>query len=205
MVNEPKKIVSRNSSEQDWAKKQISDTLKWSGHFYKCSNKLICQAAKLCANNPSIFANTIQLVDKYDHDPKTQWNSTTRAPERFRFDPLKGLYKAHIPILDLAGMATNILSEIDKPYVERELKKISDEHEGELVSETIASKLSYLLTQRALENRSKRKAISGEWLVYAKTSYTNIYLCIGHHKERDMKIFKRAQNAMQEYPFSFGI
>lgn len=204
MINGSNRVDSNRPSRQDWAKTRITESLEWSGHLYKCSSELICQATKFCSNNPSIFANTIKIVDQYDLDPEAEWNSTTRAPERFRSHPLKGLYKVHIPSLDLVGMAKNILSEIDKPYIERELQKICDEHDGELISGTVASKISHLFTRKALENRGKRKSISGEWLIYAKTPYTNIYLCIGHHTETDMEIYQRAKSSMQEYPFSFG-
>ncbi len=163
----------------------------------KCSAHLLRQcthAYSVSGAEPEMVADAIRSIDMGSR-------SNMRVPEQFKKLPLKGYWKAHFwgggaPLI--GQLAQNMLNETDQKWYQRRVEKYVSEHEGELFSEDHSHYLADLLTQKTLDARAQRGAITGEWIVFEKGDYGNRYLTVAMHGEDDQAIYERICAAKKE-------
>jgi hypothetical protein len=61
-------------------------------------------------------------------------------------------------------------------------------------------RLVYKLVFGALESRTRREGLTGEWIVYAPLNGINYYLTLANHRTGDERVYARAESCLSEFP-----
>ena len=61
-------------------------------------------------------------------------------------------------------------------------------------------RLVYKLVFGAFENRTRRAALTGEWIVFAPLNGINYYLTLANHSTGDERVYARAKSCLSEFP-----
>ena len=119
---------------------------------------------------------------------------------------LKGLkHKHHFQVRYIPN---NILLElnrvgIDKYWFEAVAKaglKSGQAFTSNEERERLSQIFSNTLVQGLHRERVARKALTGEWIIYADIGSVSYYLTLGSHREEDSEILRRVQNCFYEFP-----
>lgn len=134
--------------------------------------------------------------------------STTKKPTKFRKPPLKGLWHKHHLELGIHSLAQNILHESNRlefrPSLEL-LEFCNSDATEERKAEVIAASYAHAFAHETYKKRVERKAMTGEWIIYAKYEGLNYYLCLGEHGGDDKVVSKLKGFPMSEFAFLGGI
>lgn len=131
-------------------------------------------------------------------------NSTTKKPTPFRKPPLKGLWHKHHLAVGIQSLALNILKESERTdyVVSQELIDFLDSDiDRERKAQVCAASFAAAFSQKTFEKRVQRKAMTGEWIIFAKHEGKNYYLCLGQHGEDEAIIQKLKGFPLSEFPF----
>jgi hypothetical protein len=112
--------------------------------------------------------------------------------------------------LQASFLATNLLDETEKHgemLIRKHLKAEfgRDRRIGESITEKLAGGLAHAMVNGVISHRSgslgrKQSRLTGEWIVFAKTSRRSIYLTLAGHDETNELIFSRCSVAPKEFP-----
>lgn len=131
--------------------------------------------------------------------------TTTRDPDMFRHEPLKGLYKKHFTSgrFIQKNITNNITGRGGNERLNNILEQVSQIYDPNENSEVFINALSYELTIETYMNKTRSKSVTGEWIVFHKYGDVNYYLTLGSHKESNTDIYARAVLACEidRYPF----
>lgn len=124
---------------------------------------------------------------------------------QFNHPPLQGLWHQHFLIDGISSMALNLHRGINKfglPWLEQEVAAITASGEDRYLTEADIKQIVHDAVISNFERLNEAKALTGEWLIFAKYENQNYYLAIGAHKSGDE--FLRSQIdlvAQTQYPF----
>jgi hypothetical protein len=130
--------------------------------------------------------------------------SRTKRPTPFKLGPLRGLMHKHYLTDELSAMARNIKQEIDRsglPLLRRMVREAQRAGELRYFKPSDAAGISQDAV-RAYLRRGDRRALTGEWLIYARRQRKNYYLCLANH-HTDQAHLRTAISRMccREFPF----
>jgi hypothetical protein len=154
--------------------------------------------------------------------------SQLKKPTQFTRPPLKGLWHKHYfeggmnALLINLGMLTWDLKpnkNFSIPLFEQRIKEAEQGGRQEIsIDDSDAyEQIQLLVDDMVSGNWSRRtaaKALTGEWIVYAKYENQNYYLCLGKHqstedngirKNDDENIRQRVDYCIHQFPFLEGI
>lgn len=188
------------SKQQDWVFSTLKEWLLWKGLHQYCAPTLLLELAREAHLNPHTATNVIGTVEKYFASQPRQWRCSTKAPEQYKGQLLKGLWKSHLPLQDLSTMVRNLTNEMNQPWVDRKLEEIVGADNEHPLSEEQCGQIASMAVVSALRNRSKRASMTGHWLVFSRVKERNYYLTLARHDEPDEGIFERARIAANYYP-----
>jgi hypothetical protein len=128
--------------------------------------------------------------------------SRMKLADQFERLPLKGFWKQHYLVGGLASMAENI--RLGFGPKKRDLKRLIQAHHNpdtaglppEVIAKNLADAVSSLYLQRA-----RAQSLTGEWIVFARRTGQNYYLCLGSHGDDDAIRKKICDVCASEFPF----
>jgi len=157
--------------------------------------------------------HTYAVVDEVRALESVGRPTNTKPASRFKHSPLQGFWHKHYTHAgfiaknigvhwDLEGGGNRRLDEV--------LRRFFRKHEGKLPDEGIAIELAHIITAGAFEERSLRKKITGEWIVYAEEKGERFYLTLACHRDgesqedSDKRVYDRIRSqCREEFPFLF--
>ncbi len=131
--------------------------------------------------NTFAILDTVEVVEK-----GRRGVGGAKGPTPFRHAPLLGLWHAHF--FDASFMVRNLLNEA----TDRRVRRFLEPHLGADLS-TIAGEFAHHMVIGAYEDRARKNALTGEWVVYDPSSGANYFLTVASHTEADTAIFERIE------------
>jgi hypothetical protein len=202
-------------AEIEAADKDIREWLQLKMRTGACCAGLVYQLAGHYCRIPQSFGKCVLLVDVHavldrigelEKAPFAR-GAPTKPAEAFTAGPLKGLWHKHW--FQASFLATNLMNETEKHGEMLIWKHLNAEFGrnrwiGETVTEKLAGGLAHAMVDGALAHRSgklgrKQSRLTGEWIVFAKTSHRNIYITLAGHDETNEAIFCRCAQAPKEF------
>ena len=137
----------------------------------------------------SVFAVTDEIKALEGH----QVRSHTVAEDCFNHPPLAGLYKKHFtaPSFLSKNLQNFAKSKAGRKHFEETWKSLAAESTSGLLDDAFISRLVDEMTVGAYHAKSGSKALTGEWIVFAKRAEGNCYLTLASHAETNDDIYKR--------------
>jgi len=134
--------------------------------------------------------------------------SQTKPATPFRGRHLRGLWHKHYMNGDLASLAQNLKSELDRkgnrlsPFFEEKIEEAQAAGEERFVTkEDVPKIVNDILTNNLAKRRSEGR-MTGEWIVYVQEEGQNFYLCLAKHNDGDEKIREKIERiCVWEFPF----
>lgn len=188
------------SEYQNWVWSSLKDWLRWKGLYLFCAPSLLLELAQEGHLSPHTAKAVIGNLEGYFATRPPQWRCSTKAPEQYGRQPLKGLWKAHVPFQDRSTIMKNLSNEINQSWMDRWFKKLIEPNDTHPLSEEQCGRIASLVVVTALKKRSSRAAMTGHWLVFSRVEDKNYYLTLASHEETDETIFARAKAAANFYP-----
>ncbi len=141
--------------------------------------------------------------------------SQLKKPTQFSHPPLEGLWHKHYfeggmkALLVNLGMITLDLKPNKKfriPFLEQKIKEAEQGGRQAIsIDDTDAHEQIKLLVDDMVQGswlrRTEAKALTGEWIVYAKYEHQNYYLSLGKHEEGDERIRLKVDACVRDFPF----
>jgi len=149
--------------------------------------------------NPSKVVSQIRVLEGLDE------GRGLKAATQFKYPPLQGLWHQHYLEDGLPSLARNIHRGIHKsglPWVEQKIADAKASGEERYFTVADVAHIAHDAISSNWERLRESKALTGEWLIFAKHDGSNYYLCLGKHDSGDGML--RSQiNAipLQEFPF----
>lgn len=126
--------------------------------------------------------------------------SMTKAPTQFTREPLRGLWHKHY--FSPRFLPQNILSELPKKKMRRLAEEVFDTTRSDVITEEMIAEFSYRVSVESFEERGADKRVTGEWIVFAKHSGKNYYLCLSTHNAGDDVVAQRIKDVCYpQFPF----
>ncbi len=112
----------------------------------------------------------------------------------FKNPPLRGLLHAHFV------QASFILKNLDNEIRRRSgLARVEEAFESRgVLDEKTIDRVAHAATFGLYEQRARREALTGEWLIYAHHGGDNFYLAVAAHDEGDQEIHDRMMSRCEE-------
>ena len=109
----------------------------------------------------------------------------TKPATQFRRSPLKGLWHKHFfPPLP-SSHAHNIMNHFGKNGMRQLVEEVFNPLKSPVVTQEMITELGERVAHESIEKRHSENKITGEWIVYAKESDKNYYLCVSPHSDDD--------------------
>jgi hypothetical protein len=127
----------------------------------------------------------------------------TKDPTQFNRPPLKEFWHKHY--FASRFLPQNILAELPKKKMRQLAEDVFDPTISDVVTEEMIRKFSYRVTIESFEERCADKRITGEWIVFAKHSRKNYYLCLATHNDGDDVVAQKIKDiCCPQFPFLHG-
>lgn len=198
------------------ARTQILDWLKIKQTTGACAERLVCELAGHWCRIPQMFGGVALLIDCHavldqigslENAPRNRAARTKPATE-FSTGPLKGLWHKHW--FQASFIAKNLLLENEKNgaaliYKARGKRYGRNGWQGKTIADAAgvfahAAVFDALRWRAGYPSKTGGSRMTGEWIVFAKSSGRNIYLTLASHGETNEAIFARCQSAIAEFP-----
>jgi len=132
--------------------------------------------------------------------------SLTKAPIQNKYPPLKGLWHKHYLPDGMRSFAMNIrrgLAKYGLPLFEERAREAQESGEERFLTEEDVNALSYDATIGNWERLAGEKAVTGEWIMYARHDGENYYLCLGSHDKSQHEHLRQQIDVVccLEFPF----
>lgn len=188
------------------------DLLSWaekSGFFFnldmsRISTVLLAQVCSL--DSDKVFAG-YEITDEIKYLEGKWPTTTTPAPDSFKYEPLKGLFKKHFT--SARFIPKNIINSISGREGTRKFNRIFQETEHFRGSGYVDDKfVGYLAHHSTIEvylQKIRDRSVTGEWIIFHRHNDLNYYLTLGSHDEDDSVIFKRAAMTCDFDSFPFRL
>ena len=122
----------------------------------------------------------------------------TKPATEFRKPPLKGLWHKHY--FTARFMAANITAQLGKTGLAKMVNEVFNTGAPRVTQEMI-SELARRVANEPFTQREQAGKLTGEWIIYAKHSGKNFYLCLNTHNAGDQAIFDRvAAHCPKDFP-----
>ncbi|CAO3459617.1 hypothetical protein [Azospirillum argentinense] len=152
---------------------------------------------------PQSFSNAFKVVAEIAHLEGVGRSSHTKAAAAFERPPLLGLKKKHYLVGGKASVARNIMLASGKKN--REFRRIAERN---YINETIHLSPANIAKNIANDivklylNRSRKRSLTGNWIIFAEQNGQNYYLCLAAHDDGDDLIAEKIKTACsEEFPF----
>lgn len=168
----------------------------------RISSVLIVQVIQMQASG---VINTHQMLGEVKYLEGIGKSSNTPAPTQFKREPLKGLMKKHYT--DANFIVKNLGAHFGSNFggnknLDNLIKEAFSRNKSGYVDDEFINYIAHESTIGALQERAKRKKMSGEWIVFQKHNGENYYLTLAAHDEGDENIHERVCLAY-EFDFNF--
>lgn len=167
----------------------------------RCSSQILLDlffGTEFSGLNPWAVADEIKSLEK-------QGTSRTKPAAAFRRRHLSGLWHKHYMIGDVASLAQNLKSELDRKgrklrlFFEEKIEEARAAGEERFREEV--PKIAQVLTSNLAKRRSEGR-MTGEWIVYVQHENQKFYLCLAKHNEGDERIREKIERiSVWEFPF----
>jgi hypothetical protein len=124
----------------------------------------------------------------------------TKPATEFKKLPLKGLWHKHY--FSAKFIPQNLVNHHSRGRLQSLINEIMDPVEYPIVTRELINKVAYEVVTGAMESREADGKLTGEWIVFAKHSNQNYYLCLATHESGDDIIYNQIKSAcFHQYPF----
>jgi hypothetical protein len=124
----------------------------------------------------------------------------TKSAAPFNHPPLKGLWHKHYVYDGLASMAKNIDNALGKKGLDQIIRNFYNPGTAGVPMEETAKRIANAITAK-YPDRSRKRKLTGEWIIFARYENHNYYLCLGKHGD-DFGIYKNIkESCIDEFPF----
>lgn len=148
----------------------------------KCSRELVCDLARHMQERTLHVHMILDEIGGLEGAPGSK-PSLTKPATRFRHKPLKGLWHKHFM------QPSYICKNLDNHWTPERLGKLAGEPQ---------TTWTYRIFMDGYRDRSRNRALTGEWIVFAKKEGANYYLTLGRHGD-DQKIWHRCLTCAREF------
>jgi hypothetical protein len=126
-------------------------------------------------------------------------NTGTKIATPFKHPPLKGLWHKHY--FAARFLAHNIQLGLGKNGLREIVESSLLPHLGETASAETIEQMLLRVTTEPIEKRYADRAMTGEWVIFARRGEANYYLCVSTHNHGDDEIHKRIMDvASMDFP-----
>ena len=144
--------------------------------------------------------NPLMITEELDNLENGDGNTETKLATEFRRPPLQGLWHKHFFCQHF--VAHNIINALGRNGTEDIIKAVMDESGNTHFTEENLSEIAKRITNNPITNRANNKALTGEWIVFAKHDGKNYYLCLNTHEAGDQNVADRIQaNCISKFSF----
>jgi hypothetical protein len=194
----------------DWPYQLVDGLLRRQGLWPRYSRLLVWQVVWQARGglDPHQIAVEIGRVDREHFDG-------FKPPDTFRFEPLKGLFKAHILGQNTCVELLSNMQLHNKRYLKSRLFKELRGRFGTRLTNDDLQKIAKIATDGAINERARNNQLTGDWVVFDRPfdrplQASNRYLCLAQHyrgdpddmaarKQNDEFIFSLATAAQAEF------
>ncbi|WP_153163741.1 hypothetical protein [Zoogloea sp. 1C4] len=131
----------------------------------------------------------------------------TAAPNQFKHPPLAGLHKVHF--FSPRFLARNLLNVLKSKEGARNFERIWNEGlkqtDSEYVTEELIGYIAHHSTVTAFEDKSRARALTGEWIVFHQYEGRNYYLTLATHTQSNEEIYGNVLSACRGESFPFTL
>ncbi|MBD9357141.1 hypothetical protein [Methylomonas albis] len=149
--------------------------------------------------NPAKVVNQIRVLEG------VEVAKGLKAATPFKYPPLQGLWHQHYLEDGLPSMTHNIQRGIDKfglPWFKQKIADAEASGEEWYVTEADVAHIAHDAIASNWERLINKKALTGEWLIFAKHEGKNYYLSLGKHNSGDDLLRSQIDAiCLQEFPF----
>ena len=138
--------------------------------------------------------NVGSIIDEIKHLEDSAFKSRTRKARQFKGNILKGLWYKHY--FQVQFLSQNLIAELSEYRIKELLKPYSQHSDGEYVimSEDLINAIAQDIVHGGFDRKSARRDVTGEYIVFEKSTSGNHYLTLGRHRE-DEAIAERVQKS----------
>lgn len=128
-----------------------------------------------------------------------------KAATLFKHPPLQGLWHQHYLEDGLPSMAHNIKKGMTKfglPFVDQKITEAKASGIEQCVTKADVARIAHDVVVSNWQRLEDSKALTGEWLIFAKYEGHNYYLSLGKHNSGDDMLRSQIDAiCLQEFPF----
>lgn len=128
-----------------------------------------------------------QIIDEIKRLETIDDDGYTKEATQFKHPPLHPLWHQHY--FSSHYIVPNIQNEMKRNF--KTIWDTSMGPEGSVIEQSHIDNLVHNIVEGTIETRSHEKRITGEWLVFAKQTTGNIYLCMANHTAGDQNIYDK--------------
>lgn len=109
----------------------------------------------------------------------------------------------------LSSLALNLKNEFQRsglPLLKQRIAEAQASGEERYFTVEDANWIAHEASVGPYERRNERRALTGEWIVYAVHEGKNYYLCLGRHDGADVELRRQIEAVCcEEFPFLRGL
>lgn len=142
------------------------------------------------------------IIEEIRHLEGLRASLKTKPPSEFKGSVLKGLWHKHFYPALPSTIGRNIQNHLGKDGLRKLAEEVFDPKKSTKVTKEMIYEFSHRLVEGSLEQRGNKVKLTGEWIVYAKHSNKNYYLCVSPRNTEDNNILSNIGVAcVPEFPF----
>ena len=123
----------------------------------------------------------------------------TKPATEFTREPLKGFWHKHFFSAHFVGH--NLANHHAGGRLGKLVEQVMDPKKYPVVTAELIDKLTHEIVTGAFEKREAQDKLTGEWIVFAKHSGQNYYLCLAMHDTGDQIIYDQIKSAcLRQFP-----
>ena len=143
-----------------------------------------------------------RVVDEINNLERGDGHTETKLATKFRNPPLAGLWHKHF--FSEHFLSANISIALNNSLDGIIKNEFGDE--GSLITKEKLDKAIHRILHEPIQSRASDNKLTGEWIVFAKESGKNYYLCVNTHKAGDEFIADRIrEHCLRQFPFLSAI
>ncbi len=140
------------------------------------------------------------VIEELENLENGDGNTETKPATEFRRPPLAGLWHKHF--FTHHFLIPNIQNALKGGKLNDLVNEVMDPSKSPIITREMTSELAHRVTHEPVEERATNQKLTGEWIIFAKDSGKNYYLCLNTHNAGDQQIVDRIRdNCIREYQF----
>lgn len=168
----------------------------------RTSYLLKAQLHKIEQSNELNVQPILDLIASIEDD---EFDPSIKGPDEFKYEPLKGLWKAHF--FDSMFLLKNVqLNWAKEKKIKNLIKTEMEKSKEKKIGKEFISRLAHKFVFGGLGERADKGKLTGEWLIFGKYEGKNYYLAVCRHTadEQDKEVYSSLKKYCgDEYPFLF--